>query len=43
VAGSDSLLVSNANAPVQIRTGPGGDVYYLSYFRGTLHRVRRKG
>ena len=39
VASGDTLLLSGAPLPAQIRIGPGGDVYYLSY-AGGLHRLR---
>jgi glucose/arabinose dehydrogenase len=43
IAGSDHVLVSDAGTLVQIRTGPGRDIYYLSFVGGTLHRVHRTG
>jgi hypothetical protein len=43
VSGSDRLLVGNAAHPVQIRIGADGDLYYLSFVGGALHRVRSKG
>jgi glucose/arabinose dehydrogenase len=43
VQGSDRLLVGNAAHPVQIRIGPDGALYYLSFVGGALHRVRSKG
>ena len=38
VTGSDRVMVEDATLPVQIRSGLGGNVYYLS-FAGALHRI----
>lgn len=35
-----SRFVLNAASPVQLRTGPGGDLFYLDIVGGALHRIR---
>lgn len=36
-------IVLSADGPVDLETGPGGDVYYLDYVGGTVHRIRWTG
>ena len=38
-----SLFIGGAQAPVDLRIGPGGDLFYLDYLGGTIRRVRYFG
>jgi glucose/arabinose dehydrogenase len=35
-----ALFEGNATGPVDLRSGPGGDIFYLDIYTGTLRRIR---
>ena len=37
------LFVQNAAAPVDLQTGPGGDLFYVDHLGGRIHRIRYGG